>query len=199
MTKYDFIEALEKKLSGLPEKEVDDRLSFYIEIIDDKIEEGIPEEEAIAQIGSVDDIAEQIISDIPFKAIAKKRMKNKKRLKTWEIVLLALGSPVWIPLLAAAFVIILSIYIVLWSLVISLYAVFVSFIAFAFAGIIAGVIFAATGTVLQGIAIIGAGIFCAGLSIFLFFACKSATKGTAKLSKNIAVGIKKLFIKKEEA
>ena len=199
MTKYDFIEALEKKLSGLPEKEVDDRLSFYIEMIDDRIEEGIPEEEAVAQIGSVDEIAEQIISDIPFKAIAKKRLKNKKGIKAWEIVLLALGSPIWIPLLAAAFVIILSLYIVLWSLVISLLAVFISVLACAFAGIIAGGWFAITGNLLQGIAIIGAGIFCAGLSIFLFFGCKAATKGTAKLSKNIAVGIKKLFIKKEEA
>ena len=73
MTKLEFIEALNKNLCGLPEKEVDDRLNFYIEMIDDIIEEGLSEEEAIAKIGSVDEIADQIIADIPFTKIAKKK------------------------------------------------------------------------------------------------------------------------------
>ena len=60
MTKEEFISELRKKLSGLPEKEIEEGLSFYCEIIDDKIEEGFSEEEAVSGVGSVDEIASQI-------------------------------------------------------------------------------------------------------------------------------------------
>lgn len=199
MTKLDFLEALNKKLKGLPEKEVEDRLSFYIEMIDDRIEEGIPEEEAVAQIGSVNKIAEQIISDIPLKEIAKKRIKPQKRFKAWEIVLIALGSPVWIPLLIAAVIVILALYIVLWSLIASAWAVFASIAACAPAGVVAGIMLAFTSSALPGIALVGAGLVCAGLAIFAFWGCKEATVGTAKLTKRIFVGIKKALVKKEKA
>ena len=46
---------------------------------------------------------------------------------------------------------------------------------------------------------IGAGIVCAGLSIFMFYGCKAATKGILVLTKKLAVWIKNCFIKKEEA
>lgn len=199
MTKLDFLEALNKKLKGLPEKEVEDRLSFYIEMIDDRIEEGIPEEEAVAQIGSVNKIAEQIISDIPLKEIAKKRIKPQKRFKAWEIVLIALGSPVWIPLLIAAVIVILALYIVLCSLIASAWAVFASVAACAPAGVVAGIMLAFTSSALPGIALVGAGLVCAGLAIFAFWGCKEATVGTAKLTKRIFVGIKKALVKKEKA
>ena len=42
---------------------------------------------------------------------AKEKVKGRRQLKAWEIVLLALGSPIWISLLVAGFVVILSIYI----------------------------------------------------------------------------------------
>ena len=40
MCKQDFLNALEAKLSGLPKKDIEERLNFYEEIIDDRIEEG---------------------------------------------------------------------------------------------------------------------------------------------------------------
>jgi hypothetical protein len=51
----------------------------------------------------------------------------------------------------------------------------------------------------SGIVLIGASLFCAGLSVFLFFGCKAATNGTVWLTKRIALGIKNLFIRKEKA
>jgi len=65
--------------------------------------------------------------------------------------------------------------------------------------VVAGIIFVATGNTLSGVFIIGAGFASAGLAIFLFFGCKSATKGIILLTKKIAVGLKKCFIKKENA
>ena len=48
------------------------------------------------------------------------------------------------------------------------------------------------------LALIGASLACAGIAIFLFFGCREATKGTAKLAKVIVLGIKKAFIRKED-
>ena len=44
MTKINFILLLSEKLKNLPEKEVEERLSFYSEMIEDRMEEGFSEE-----------------------------------------------------------------------------------------------------------------------------------------------------------
>ena len=50
-------------------------------------------------------------------------MRPKRRLQAWEIVLLALGLPVWLSLGLAALAVVLSLYVVVWSLDVSLWAV----------------------------------------------------------------------------
>ncbi len=197
MRKQEFLNQLRAKLIRLPQQDVEEHVLFYREMIEDRIEEGRTEEEAVLEIGSVDDIAMQIIGDIALVKIAKGKMKPKRRLKTWEIVLLAVGSPIWLSLAIAAFAVVLSLYVVLWSLVISIWAIFVSLCACAIGGVIVGIIFAGAGNTLTGIAMMGTGILCAGLAIFLFFGCKAATKGFLALTKKTVLGIKKSFIKKE--
>ncbi len=199
MTKHNFLLSLHDRLAGLPQDEVEERMNFYSEMIDDRMEEGLTEEEAVSEIGSVDEIASQIVDDIPLAKLVKEKITPKKRLKAWEIVLLILGSPLWLSLAAAAFCIMLSLYIVLWSWAISLWAVFGSFVGCAFGGVVAGIVFACCGNALTGIAIIGAGIVCAGLSIFMFFGCKAATKGLLRITKKLVLWIKSCFMKKEEA
>ena len=198
MTKQEFIDELRKKLSGIPQEDREERLAFYSEMIDDRIEEGCTDEEAILGIGTTDELAEQIIADIPLAKIAKERVKSKRRMKVWEMVLLALGSPIWISLVVAAIAVILSIYIVLWSVIVSLWAVFAALIACALVGIAAAVIFMIQKNVLTGIIMVGASLLCAGISIFMFFGCGTATKGIILLTKKIAFRIKKSFVKKED-
>ncbi len=198
MKKQEFLAALKRRLSGLPKNDAQERLNFYSEIIDDRIEEGLSEEDAVSEIGSVDEISSQIIADIPFSKIAKERIKPKRRLKAWEILLLALGSPIWLSLLIAAIAVALSLYAVLWTVIVSLWAVFASLAACCFAGVVAGIGLALGEYGLTGICIMGAGLACAGLAIFLFFGCKAATKGSLLLTKKIALGVKKRFVKKEE-
>lgn len=198
MNKQEFLAKLRSGLSGLPQYDIDERVSFYSEMIDDRMEEGLSELDAVGAIGSVDTIVQQIIGDTLITRQSKEKAKSKKRLKAWEIILLVLGSPVWASLLIAAFAVIISLYISLWAVIISLWAVFASFIACSPSGIIAGIIFAFVGNVLSGIAVIGAGIVFAGLSVFTFYGCKAATKGTLLLTKKISLGIKSCFVKKEE-
>lgn len=197
MNKQAFLSRLRKELSGLPRNELEERLTFYSEMIDDRMEEGLSEEEAVAAAGSVDEIVWQIIAEVPFKKIAKEKIKTQRRLSAWEIVLLVLGSPVWLSLLIAAIAVIISVYVVLWSAIVSLWAVFASLIGCAFGAIIGGAGFAVGGFGATGMALVGVGLVCAGLAILLFFGCKAATKGISTLTKLCAFGIKKRFVKKE--
>lgn len=199
MTKLEFILALHDRLYGLPQDEVEEYLRFYTEMIEDRIEDGLLEEEAVAAVGTVDEIISQILADIPLAKIAKEKMKPQRRLKVWEIVLLALGSPIWFSLVIAAFTALFSLYVSLWSVVISLWACFVSLAACALAGALSCAVFVIGGNGLTGIAMLGAGIVCAGLSVFMFYGCKAATKGTILLTKRFGVWMKRCFIKKEVA
>ncbi len=199
MTKVNFLFELRDKLSGLSKEDIEERLNFYSEMIEDRMEEGLSEEDAVAAIGTTDEIAKQTIAETSFTKIAKEKLKVKKSHNTWEIVLLALGFPIWASLLVAAVAVILSLYASLWAVIISLWAVFAAFIGCAVGGIISGIIFALNSNTLTAIAMLAAALVCAGLSIFTFFGCKLATKGILLLTKKVIIAIKRFFIKKGEA
>lgn len=198
MNKQEFLGQLSKELLGLPQDEIDEQLEFYSEMIEDRKEEGLSEEEAIAAVGTAQEIVTQVVNETPFVKIAKEGIRPKRMLNVGEILLLALGSPIWLSLAVVAFAVILSLYISLWSLIVSLWLVFVSLAACSVGGMITCIIFALSGRIATGIAILAAGIVCAGLSIFMFYGCKEATKGIVVLTKKIAHFIKKSFIKKGE-
>ena len=198
MNKQEYIAALRQGLSGLPIDDAEERLNFYSEMIDDQVEEGKSEEEAVAEIGSAEDVVAQILSEVPLSKIVKKKMKSR-RLRSWEIVLLAVGSPVWLSLGVAAFAVVLSLYAVLWSLVISAWAVFASCAGCAVGGIAGGVLLICTDSLMGGLFLIFASLVAAGLSIFLFFGCRKAVVWAVKLTERMAFGIKRLFIRKGAA
>ncbi len=208
MNKSEFLAALNSRLVGLPQNEIEERISFYSEMIDDRVEEGATEEDAVAGIGSIDEIVAQILEDVPLWSIVKenvkknkenKEKKEKKRRapKALEITLLILGSPVWLPLLIAAFAVILLLYVALWSIVVSLWAVFASLAACGIAGIVAGAAYAILSKPVDGLLLVAAGFVCSGLAIFAFIGCKAATKGTVKLTRKMLFAIKHLFVGKD--
>lgn len=199
MNKTEFICGMYEKLPMLTAQDIDERLSFYLEIIDDRIEDGLSEQEAISQIGTLDEIASQIVAQMPISKLVKEKISRKKEYRAWEIILLVLGSPVWLSILIAVFAVVFSVYVSLWSVIISLWAVFVSLVACAIGGVLACVIFAVGGNGASGLAILSAGIVCAGLAIFMFYGCRVATQGMLMLSKKIVVWTKTLFVKKEVA
>ena len=199
MNKNSFLEELRRRLSGLPQSDLDERLEFYSEMIDDRVEDGLSEEEAVAGIGTVDEIVDQILSEIPLSALVKEKVRKGRRLRIWEIVLLVLGSPVWIPLLIAAFVVCLAFYIVLWAVMISIWAVDLSLAVGAVGGVLLAVYLLFTGGLIKTAFMLGTAILCAGLAILLFQGCKVLTKGLLILTKKMLLGIKNMVIGKEAA
>ena len=69
MNKQEFLSALRNTLSALPQKDIEERITFYGEMIDDRMEEGINEEDAVAEIGTVDEIKTQIGAEIPLEEL----------------------------------------------------------------------------------------------------------------------------------
>ncbi len=198
MNKQEFLEELGKQLSGLPRDDIEERLAFYGEMIDDRIEEGLSEEEAVSLIGPIGEIVSQTVSDVPLTKIVKERVRPKRTLKGWEIALIILGFPLWFPLLLAFCSVVFSLYVVLWSLIVSLWAVELSFLLSSLASLVASVVLYLSGNPVYGTALLGIALVFAGLSVFLFFGCLAASKGTARLTKKMFLRMKTRFVKKEE-
>ena len=194
MDKFTFLTELRAKLWPIPEEDAVASVEYYAEIIADRMEEGLTEEEAVAAIGDLEEIVQGILAESPRKP-AMEETQKKRRLRWWEITLLILGSPVWIALLIAVAAVIFSVWISLWSVVISLYATTVALGASA-VGCIFGSFFMLDGGMVVAL---GAALVCAGLTILFWMLSNLAAKGMVKLTKLLFVWIKGMFAGKEQA
>lgn len=202
MTKIQFMLTLNEKLSDIPKKEIEERLTFYSEMIDDRIEEGLTEEEAVSAIGDVDEIANGIMLEM---SQSKAESGNnpeatpKRKLAGWAIALLILGIPVWVPLISAAFVVGLSLYVSAWAILISIWACFAMLVVGSPYLLILGIVQIIGSHAITGIALIGASLICAGITVFVFYGCILLSKQMIRLTVWSFKRIARLFSKKEVA
>lgn len=126
MGKEEFLAGLRSHLSRLPDDEVEKYLGFYSESIDDRMEDGMNECEAVAALGSIDAIADEIIDSQHLGDIVKQKIKKQRSGSSgvsWPwIVLAVLGSPLWLSLLVALCAVVLAVYVCIWALVIGVWA-----------------------------------------------------------------------------
>ena len=185
MTKEGFLAQLRQQLWALPEADRQNSLDYYAEMIDDRMADGLSEEEAVAAIGNLEEIVQQILGETPRPPVvvepAKKEKPAKDNTKIWLIILLILASPVLISLAASAAATVLSVYVSLWTVVIVLYAGFLA-LAVSSVGCIVGSFFM-VGGIAGGIVAWGAALVCAGLAILLLLLANLAAKGMVKLTK----------------
>ena len=196
MYKQEFLNRLCIKLSALPRRDREERIAFYSEMIDDRIEEGMGEKTAVLQFGSVDELARQILVDYYQSKYQNRKARERRRLKTWEIVLLAIGSPIWLSLLIVAFAVVVALVASLWSVIVAAWAAFAAFVGGAIGGLLGGIGFCFRYPIASGLFVLSGGIVCAGLSIFAFVGCKAATKGGVWLTACCLKAIRKCFCRK---
>lgn len=194
MNKQEFLNELRARLNGLPKNDIEERLAFYEEMINDRMDEGFSEQEAVDDIGTVDEIVEQIAKETPLVKLVKEKVRPKRSLKAWEIVLIAISSPIWFPLVLTAFILCLVAYLLIWVLALVVYTVEASLIVASLAGFITFIAYMANGQF--HLMSLGTGVMCAGAAVLMIFACIGATKLTIKLSKKIILAIKRAFIRK---
>ncbi len=195
MRKEEFLKRLKNKLWKLSKAEREERLSFYSEMIDDQIEEGLSEKDAVRSVGSANAIAQEILEEAKEKKAEARA--EKKPLSGTTVLLIILGFPLWFPLLAAAFAVAISLYAVLFSVAVSLWGVFISLVATGVCGVIISVAYFASGGASMGFVLLGAGLLLLGLSVFLFFSCKETTKWTLCLAKKAFISAKNRISGKE--
>ena len=191
-----FLSELKKGLEGFAEEDIQKFVDFYAEMIDDRIEDGKTEEEAVADLGDVNEITQQIQMEMPLPKLMCAKMKPKHRLSAWEIVLITLGFPIWGSLAISVIAVVLSLFVSLWAVLISLYAVPVSLAASALGCLFAVVIFAVQGFFTQALLVLGAVLLLSGFAIAMFLACNLAARGCVWCTKMMFRGIKRIFIRK---
>ncbi|GAB6992262.1 DUF1700 domain-containing protein [Paenibacillus pini] len=135
MNKLTFLSELATKLNTLPQNEITKSLDFYSEIIDDRMDEGMNEEDAVMGLGRIDDIASEIILDsTPLIKLIVPVSGNQ--LSKSNIALICLASPLLITLFAVIFVF----YACVWLIVLTLFLIELSFMVAGIAGVVASVI-----------------------------------------------------------
>ena len=188
MNKSEFLNQLEARLSGLPKEDIYSRTQFYSEMIDDRVEDGLTEEQAVAEIGSIDEVVETITKDTPLIKLVKEKVTPKRKIGAFEIVLIVLGFPLWFPLLLTFFILCLVAYLLLWVGMFVTYAVNIAFFVGAFWSL--AVYFPS-----QNIGFLGIFFLGIGLGIFTIFISIAVTKGTIALTKAVALSIKRKIVR----
>lgn len=203
MTKNEFSEQLKQTLvrRGLSYEEAAKSAEFYLEMIDDRIEDGMSEEDAVAALGSIEEIAEQILYDLPLGVLVKSKIQNNKKRNgnpALVIVLAVIGFPIWFPILMAALAVVLSMYLVIGALVFAVFAV-VAAVGISGIAMLPAACFLFSENLAAALGLIGAGLLLAGTAFLLYFPAKYAAKGLVWLTKALARGVKSLFIGKSSS
>lgn len=182
MTKTEFLRRLAKLLRGMDPDERAQWLADYSEMIDDRMEEGLNEAQAVAAMDTVEAVARQIRTEAGLPDVPKILTLSRRK-----VLILVCTSPLWIPAVltgcAVALTLALSVAVVVLAVAIGLLAVALSLVASlgavviglyaAVAGLAAGgvgcvlggTIMTCTGHFLSGLFTVGTGLLAAGLVI----------------------------------
>ena len=114
MNKKEFIDKLTEKLSNLKLSEREEAISYYSEMIDDFIENGKSEKEAVKELGGINDIVNKIIEN---QESISKSENNQKERNISHIILLIIASP----FIFIFFIIIMCLFISIYSLIFGVY------------------------------------------------------------------------------
>lgn len=195
MLKTEFLTSLSASLAGLPQEDIDKWTDFYREMIEDRTEDGMTEEEAVADLGDPSAIVHEILSETPLTKLVKEKVRPRRTLKTWEKVLLIALTPLWLVLAAALFAVMTVVYAVIWAVAVALFAA-VGALALSGIAFLLASVFGLDGA--NAVFYIGLGLLCIGLAIFLAFGAVGMTRVSSFVSRKLVLAIKKCFVGKEK-
>lgn len=176
MTKNEFLNRLSEELATLDSMERERMLQYYREIIEDRVEDGLSEDQAVEELEDIHEIAARILEEMgPQSVQASAPAQPEKKRSAFTTVMLVLGSPVWLPLLLSGGIVVLAVYVVVWALAISLFAMVASLGIAGIAGLLGFIVHLGT-HFWGGLFFFGAGLFCAGVGLALLFPVCVAAK-----------------------
>ncbi len=197
MNKAEFLQSLDRRLKSLGEGDRQRSVHYFAEIIEDRMEEGMSEEDAVADLESLDDIVEGILNEKEDDESLAARSPKTRRFPLWlTILLLVLGSPVWLPLLLTAVSLAVTVYLCLWILSACVYLAAVSLIASGVGGFFAVFSAATVYGAPAAVFLTGASLLCLGGGILLFFPAARFAKWVIKWTKRCALKLSEMFAAK---
>lgn len=193
MTKQEFLTELERALGKLPHAEIEQALAFYDEAISDRMEDGASESEAVASLGPVDDIAAQITAETPPIPRAIARANTGSR--TLNIVLLAVFSPIWVPIALGLAMAALGIYVAIWAVIVSLWIVDAALVLMPIAGFAGLASLASQGALMSGLFALGGTLIASGMGLLASFAVFWTSRLLFGATRSFARWIASLFVR----
>ena len=190
MNRVEFDRALRQGIRGLSKADVQRFSEYYAEMLDDRIEAGMTEAAAVAQLGDPREIAAQILSDGSLPEVQRLQDRLKRRPRAWVSALIVLGSPVWLAVALAAFSAALAVMAALWSVIVVLWAADLAFALCAPACVAMAVSCIVRGDAALSTAMLGAGLFCAGAAIVWFYFARWATVSLVHVFGKIKTKVK---------
>lgn len=183
MKKQEFLNELAAALHNLPREERYRTLSYYDELIDDRMEDGQNEEEAVSGLGDPESVAREILGEEEEAPVSTGTGR-----RVWVIVLLVLGFPLWGSLLLTGLCLLLTLYILLFVPVIVLVGLALGFLAAALLGMVGtpflvldvGIL---SGGLPAGLFQLGMAVALLGLSVLSAVGLHYTTKGIVRVSK----------------
>ena len=194
MNKKEYLDSIRSKLTGLPEKDIDSAIEYYEEAIEDRIEDGLTEEQAINAVGTPEEIAEKILMDSSIPKLITAKAKPQRRLKGWEIALIIIGSPLWIMIAAWLLIIFLWVILVLFFVMLAIICFVLGIIVGSLGGIVAGIAQLFSGGGAQALALIGICIMMLGIGVLLVVPVKAAVTGLWELIAKFIRWVKRKLI-----
>lgn len=184
MRRLDFLEALSEKLNALPQVEINRSVAYYDEMIEDRMEDGMAEEEAVAALGDLNEIAQDILKGLRVSPTPSRTpVSAPKSRGGLRLTLILLGLPIWLPLMLACFLVVFSLYLAAWAVLICLYAAAVTLIA---CGPLAVVAIAFQGrTFVDTLWVVGMGLSGVGIGMLLFPALNRCVKPLISVSGRV--------------
>ena len=198
MTKNEFLQALAHGLVGVPAEDAKRWTEYYTEMLEDRIEDGMSEEEATAALGAPAQIAQRILAQTPLTKLIKNKVTPKRRLFVWEIILIVLGSPIWMSIALAAASVIFSVFVSLWSCILAIWVCAVSFGVCGIAGVLLCGLQIWLGALGQGFFLLGCGVAAAGLSIAWYYLSLWLTRLLWRFNRWFLLFVKSLFVDRGE-
>ena len=195
MTKQLFLNELSAALHGLPREERYRTLRYYDELIDDRMEDGQSEEEAVSGLGEPEQVAREILGE------EEPAVSTGTGRKVWIIILLVLGFPFWGSLLLAAVIVLLCVYLCLFLPAFVLGVLALASLAGAVVGV-AGTPFLIldvglfTGGLPAGLFQLGLSVALLGLAVLSALGFYFTGKATVKAARAIWRWIRRSFSKK---
>lgn len=196
MNKQEYLAQLRAALACLPEGEIEESVAFYAEMIDDRVADGLTEEEAMAQLDDPKAAARAIIADLPVVPRTVVRTKQRNRVLYWTLVIL--GSPLWLTLLLAAGMLVLAGLLTIWCLILGLWLLAAGLLAGGPLGIGVCLWALAVGQPAYGVFELGSGLLCFGLGLFCLHGAVAASKTLMQVSRQWIAKAKAPFVKVKE-